>query len=1837
MSENHDSEQALEGSRADSDGQLPAPDEEESSGFADSEPSIDAYRESDWGNDSADGREAPLDRSSAEVDLVDADDGVNQVPSSLTLKIDHVGHDDGVGDSNDAKVTEDAGKEDMFVDAPEELTVYDGKYNDTRKTLVVSESDERLDEKNKFVQETAFRNFDSEMQVRELMDEVEHFRVMLEQAVGEKESIAQECEKEREVFMKEVAKLHLQLKALTDHHSLLVESDGRLVDQLQKAEVGDSGEMTWISDKPLDGMIDECSEFLRSALSERSQTDGTIRELHAILFMKNQEIEDLSAKVTELSVSHDVVASYLNSAQETWSQSLNKSLEIQVEKDQHIHFVANRILASLAMVIDQEELADESIAGKMSHIEKKSSVLIENYMQFLSESSELRQKEVDLVEKLSHLESENKLLLEQLEKSKEIAEVANVQLGKIRTELDQEKNKYANVKEKLNLAVTKGKALVQQRDSLRQSLADKTSELEKCVIELQEKSSALEVAELSKVELIESNNLVASLQGSLSQRDVILEKFEEILSQTSVPEGLQLEDSMGKLRWLVDARNELAGVSSEFQKLRDALSLIDLPENVSSSDLGSKISWLGESFYGTTSELSRLKDESSRMREAAYNEIDRITAALSAEIQEKAYLQMELDDLTCKYEEMVKKERQVSFEKDQTVKMLLEASGITIDNQEEVYQASFDMAVLVEGCFREIKEQSIAAFKISHIDVETYERIQCLLYVRDQELNLCEQILEEELLQRSEVNHISNELKVVSQELQALKEGRSSLLKDLERSEEKSALLREKLSMAVKKGKGLVQERENMKILLDEKKTEIEKLRLKLQQNESALVECRDHVSRLSTDLERISKLEAELVAMKDQNSQLEQFLVDGNDRLQRVIKSIDSIILPVDSVFEVPEEKVKWLAGYLNECQFAKTHAEEELGRLKEEADTLAGKLTEAKMAIKSLEDTLTISESNVSQLVEGRRELEVGKAYIEQQLQKAIEEANSQSSKFSEACSTKKSLEDMLSQAENNICELSREKEDAQAGRAAAETELEKVKEDIAIQTSKLTEAYKHIKSLEDELSQVKTNVALLAEEKNDVQVGRTSLEDELKKLKEEASSHAGKLADAQENIKSLEEVSLKAENNISVLVGEKNIAEQEILTLNSKLNACMEELAGTRGNVESRSQELFSHLNSLQMLMKDETLLSLLRRTFEEKINSLKDMDLLLRNIRNQLVHTGSGLLENHHFAEVDSYAAKLISESPENIMSVEIDDGNLDVADGDNISSCLIKTVEGFHLRNKTLIDKFEGFSTFMDDFIASLLGELQATKHEVIVMLEHLESLKQKVKNMEIYKQEQENMIANLENDIAMLLSGCSNATQKLQCEFDPELVTVNRGLFAEKSDVGGDAVEHQEMLNDSQYVEMVEKLLFAAKKSRALNMQFINIKNVSDATIEDLKNKLQETQRTSEKALEESDLNQDRISKLESEVKVLQDLRIEMEHKLQDCQAREDVMKEREAELSLLYNTVLAKQQEEESHLLSASEMKLLFDKTNGIAVPFLELEAGDQELHNSANLKKLFYIIDSIPELQHQIKLLSRDKDELHSNLTTQLSEIKHLKEEAEINKRDEQEMEKLKSKLFELALGLEKIIQKLGGNDSVGDRDCDHATELLAVLEKLVTAITLESENSKSEVQELGVKLFESQKLVDELSTKVKLLEDSMQERALLPGSVQERSIYEAPSMPSGSEIAEVEDLGSVGKKAISPVPSAAHVRTMRKGSSDHLALNIDPESDRLINHEETDEDKGHVFKSLNTSGLIPRQGKTIADRIDGIWVSGGRVLMSRPRARLGLIVYWLILHVWLLGTLL
>ncbi|XP_061369993.1 trans-Golgi network-localized SYP41-interacting protein 1 isoform X3 [Gastrolobium bilobum] len=1579
--------------------------------------------------------------------------------------------------------------------------------------------------------------------------------------------------------------------------------------------------------------VEQLRHTLEKAVAEK---ESVLHEYQELLSVKDREIEDLNAKVSQLRVSNE---------------SLQVSSETQLEKDRNIETVIDKTISSLATVVNQEQVLDNSMNGKIVYIEEGTELLIAKYNQMLLEIHQLGQsfsevgldtreqeygnilvdargglldlkrKEAELAKKLAGLEDENRKLVEELDKEKVMIGTLNTELENMKIELEQEKVKCANTKEKLSMAVTKGKALVQQRDSLKMSLADKSSELEKCLIELQEKSVALEAAELAKEELARSENMVASLQNSLLQNNTIFDRVKEILSHAE-PDQPEMFDMPERLRWLVDDRIALKGAFLELCKLKDALSLVDLPEPVSSSDFESQMNWLRDSFHRARDDMYILQEEISTIKEASRNNIDLLSISLLLELQEKDYLQSELTDLRFKYEELLGKNHHISLEKDQIVKMLVDLSGLNLEN-EGIDQFSSSTSMIIDLCFQNIKGQSGPFSTASHIDAELFERIQSLLYVRDQGLKLYEDMLEEDMLIRSDVNKLSNELKVASEEIVALKEERSSLLKDLEQSEEKCAMLRDKLSMAVKKGKGLVQDRDNLKGILNEKNTEIEQLKVDLQKQESAVSEYRDQINILSSDVESIPKLEADLLEMKRERNQFEQFLLESNTMLQRVIECIDGIILPVDLDFGEPMEKVKWLVGYVSECQDAKVQVEQELQLVKEQASILETKLAEAQATVNSLEQGLSSSEDSLTQIVEEKRELEHEKTKVEEELQKVKE-------KNAEVCSTTKSLEEALSQAGKDIFDLSNKKEQAEVGRVAAETELERVKEETARQTSKLAEASTSIKDLEDKLSLAESNVNLLTEKYNADQVVKTDMENDLKKLQDEAENHAGKLVGASATIKSLEDALLKAQDDISALEDANKIAKQEISSLGLKLNSCMEELAGKSGSLESRSLELIGLLNDLQVHMKDKTLFPKIKQCFERKCETLKNMDLILNKIRYHIAMNSKDS-DGHLMMEEDPLVRKAFLDDLENF-EVELDSREINGTDIDTIISSFGKIVKGFQLRNKHIADKFDEFSYSIDEFISPLHEKILETETYIMTIFEQMDNMKEKANTMEKLKEEKENIITILENDISVLLSACTDATSELQIEVDKNIG--QPGSFSEVEKLNIEADSQAEHHKNSKYADAAQKLINASRKAQTLIRQFEHRSEQVAATIEDLQNKLRETTVAFELVTDERDLNKNRVLQLESDSQLLRSDFSELRDRLEGYHALEEKLKEKEAEISSMNSALFAK--EEESSLLSASQVRNLFDKIDRIQIPIVESEEVDMEPHTSAPSKKLFYIIDSVSRLHHHINTLSRDKEELQSILETKALEIKDLKEEVKQLNRNCEDSKMGKNELLELTFALEKIMDILGASDWVVDRKSKGMKELMPALEKHIMAILSESENSKSMAQELGINLVGSQKVIDELTTKVKLLEHSLQDRTSEPDIVQERSIFEAPSLPAGSEITEVEE-GSLGKKPIAPVPSAAHVRNMRKGSSDHLALDINVESDPLINSADTDEDKGHVFKSLNTSGFVPKQGKLIADRIDGIWVSGGRILMSRPRARLGLIGYLFIMHIWLLGTIL
>ncbi|KAJ7958641.1 Nucleoporin [Quillaja saponaria] len=108
------------------------------------------------------------------------------------------------------------------------------------------------------------------------------------------------------------------------------------------------------------------------------------------------------------------------------------------------------------------------------------------------------------------------------------------------------------------------------------------------------------------------------------------------------------------------------------------------------------------------------------------------------------------------------------------------------------------------------------------------------------------------------------------------------------------------------------------------------------------------------------------------------------------------------------------------------------------------------------------------------------------------------------------------------------------------------------------------------------------------------------------------------------------------------------------------------------------------------------------------------------------------------------------------------------------------------------------------------------------------------------------------------------------------------------------------------------------------------------------------------------------------------------------------------------------------------------------------------------------------------------------------------------------------------------------------------------------------------------------------------------------------------------------EVLDVEPVMKKWTAPATSvASQVRSLRKANNDHVAIAVDMDSVNTSRVEDEDDDKVHGFKSLASSRIVPRFTRRVTDMVDGLWVSCDRTLMRQPALRLGIIIYWAILH--------
>ncbi|CAD6250441.1 unnamed protein product [Miscanthus lutarioriparius] len=1515
-------------------------------------------------------------------------------------------------------------------------------------------------------------------------------------------------QEEKEVFAREAVALRRLLQEMVG----------------QEASVALHGEDA--DETLLHSMLDDCSRL--------------VLELNSVARAREQEIESLHARAAEAEVSREVANVYLGSWREGSEQAVG------------------RMLASIDAVVRQDDASFEgAVQDGISILERKTSLLVERYRQVSLGIEQLEQilaevkpgfvatghgdlatilsiladelvgskrNEVDLLQKMNAFAEEKKSLADELEEVKAARNAANAEASKAKAESEQMEHKLSTTKEKLSMAVTKGKSLVQHRDSLKQALAEKTGELQSCMAELQKKSDALQAAE-SRVEelrvfldektdehekcldelreiysaweaaktsieqLNEANGALTSLQASLSLKDGVLERIEEIMSEATFPEGLLSLEMTDRLGWLVEQKKIADMIFSEHHKVKEILSSVDIPHSVLAAELDCQISWLASSLNQAKDDAVRLHDESAEMlaRLAAHEsklvsmheEIDRLTIILLEEKQEKDILVNEHSELMSLYNAAVNKLALVSSQNNELLKAFAEFSDVTLEGSEPM-----DIAELVQG-LRNIQQRT----KSSPIESDIFEKLQALLYTLDQESTLCKMILEEDMIDRSER---TGELQRTAEEILVLKNEKVSLQKELERVEERSALLREKLSMAVKKGKGLVHEREGLKQALDEKSSEIKNLKQVLEGKSS-----------------EIEKLKHALDENKSATDNVKQVLDGKNSEIERLKHALDDSCVETENLSQAFVEKTS-------------------------EADKIKQELDAKNMDIENLRREIESRESAMTDLREHVEHLSLQAAHLEKlqvdivtlndekvKLESMLEEARASWGTLADSISSLTlPIDQPFEEPMEKFSQIAQYVQESQAAKSSLENELHKANEQITLHASRHSDALSTINMLEDELDKLKDHISSISEEKRQIQLHTSAVQEELEKTNEELAINFRNLEDANTTINSLQDALSQARSNISILDAEKNEAEAkyetEINALNAKLTKCLEELDKTHGHLQSHSTEHHGYLEKLGMLIMDDSLLSLIAEEYGKTISSLRDMCLIVKSMHEQLSVKG---FQNDPIVEDSELSTLLSLPDYDSFVTERVVNNKTRKGDIDDTSS-LSTIVEQLSNQAEYFSSFLKDLSTYMNSNIIVVLRSLQLVSNTFAHTLEEHDMLKVELGNKDAHNRAQESEVLSLQKELRAMSSKCIYCIQQIEIVFD-DMVDLGYAidLATGSSSIGSE-----------------------------LEVTVSDLKNEDTrlviTSLDDFKMRLKQAESAAETASHEHQLSAERVCMLEKELKILQD----------ECNRME-----------LNMHTQISADRGITDNAISKDQMEALVEKISKLNMLSGESNVQREEATFSSPLDKLFVVIDEFSALQREVETLRYENEDLQLNIESYTREIEQLREVSRNSDLINRELESKGSELLEVTVSMERMIQRLGylgGKDVLEDNKPATTQALLSKLEKLIIASSTEAGNAKSMTQELGAKLQSREKAVDELSTKVKMLEDLYHARLAQPEASKDRS-FEASSSTIGSDMSEIEDAGPVGKASVSSVSTAAHARTMRKGSSDHLVLSIGSES--------------------------------------------------------------------------
>ncbi|CAG7886580.1 unnamed protein product [Brassica rapa] len=1369
------------------------------------------------------------------------------------------------------------------------------------------------------------------------------------------------------------------------------------------------------------------------------------------------------------------------------------------------------------------------------------------------------------------------------------------ELQKRSNELELSEQRLLSTREKLSIAVAKGKGLIVNRDNLKQLLAETSAELQRCSEELSLKDTKLKEVEVKlktyteageRVEALESElsyirNSATALRESFLLKDSLLHRIEEILEDLDLPEHFHAQDILDKVEWLARSANGSSLRPSDWDQKGSDGGAGYVPSEPcredgqtgtsSENNLRIKFEELQGKFYGLA-EHNEMLEQSLMHRNnliqrweallgninmplqlksmEVENKIEWLASTISEAAHEKYTLQQKIDNLEV-YCQSLTADLEVSQKQVSDV----EANLRSVDHERISLSERFET---LNG------HQDNLSARATHLEVENEELKN---QVKDLHGKLVEKLGNEEQLQTLEGDLLSLRDTITD----VIEEDGLQDLAVASNSETLDVLLRKLIDYY----KNLV--KSSLPRERDDSFCETRSSNADVRSGESlGTHEATSHGHHPENIVEAASR-DITVVESPDVASLTKD--LDEALRVQKLVREERDLYMEKQQSLiaenEALDKKIIELQEFLKQEEQKSASAREKLNVAVRKGKALVQQRDSLKQ---------TIEEMNAEH---GRLKSEVIKRdEMLLENEKKFRELESYTVRVEVLESECQLLRNHLQETENIL----QERSDTLSMTLNALNHInigdEGDRYDPVLKLQRISQLFQNmstaVSSAEQESIKSRRAAELLLAEVNEVQERNDSMQEELSKCTYEIEQ-LSREKDAAEAA-TVEAIS-RFENLSMVNIEEKKKLCDQVLSVGTNVNSLRKIVAGTNSclaDIFTMNEEFLHHLKANMESCAKQTGTNLSGWPQGSKGNFV-DKEIFSRL---SAALSNVNLHENSNAGNITEICGSL----SRNLDQFVADVSHLE----ENVSKHLASWQEQVNTVSTSIDTFFKSIGTGTDSEIAALGEKVSLLHGACSSVLAEIESRKAELVgndnfNMSLHQVEED--FSSMESVRAMV-SRVSSAVK--------ELVVAN-----------AETVERNEK----------EMKVIIANLQRELHEKDIQ----NDRMCNELVGQVKEAQAGAKIFAEDLQSASARMHDMQDQLSILVRERDSLKERVKELQEGQASQSELQEKVTSLSNLLAAKDQEIEALMQALdeeeSQMEDLKHRVTELEqeVQQKNLDLQKAEASRGKISKKLSITVDKFDELHQLSENLLTEIEKLQQQVQDRDTEVSFLRQEVtrctnealvasqKDTKRDSEEIEAVLS-------WFNTIASLIGLEDSASTDAQSHVNLYMEPLEKRIASMLSEMEELRLVGQSKDSLLEAERSRVAELRQK---------EAAL------ERILHEKESQPnmSTSEIVEVEPL--INKRTTSGASIPSQVRSLRKGNNDQVAISIDADQPDESLSLEDDDDKAHGFRSLTTSRVVPRFTRPVTNMIDGLWVSCDRTLMRQPALRLGIMIYWAILH--------